>query len=281
VSNPLFKIKYKCLHPSCQVYCKKGELTFDEEYFSDLSAEYDEESLFKSPPDYCRLGFAQPFKVISRVNVEPSQVLSDERKEAVLSDGELTDPMEVLKAEHQGLLKRLEAIEEQLRKRDLDGLWLTTAAVENDIIRHAVMKEEQVLFPAIADLIPMGHSLISIMHEDHREFLSLLHAMRAALQDGEVLDGIANTIIVNLKSHIRKEDGELFGMIDEHIDVEMKRGLLEQFAAIQKSYVSIEPGERTGGKLSSYSELRRKIDEEVDVMRHNLVNQDSSCCEHA
>ncbi len=281
MSNPLFKIKYKCLHPSCQVYCKKGELTFDEEYFSDLSAEYDEESLFKSPPDYCRLGFAQPFKVISRANVEPSQVLSAERSDVVHGDVALTDPIEMLKAEHQSILKNLDRIEEQLRKRDLDGLWLTTATIENEIILHSVMKEEQALFPAIADLVPMGPSLISIMHEDHREFLSLLHAMRAALQDCEVLNGIANTIIVNLKSHIRKEDGELFDMIDEHIDVEMKRELLEQFAAIEKSYVTIEPGERTGGKLSSYTDLRKKIDAEVDAMRHNLVNQESSCCEHA
>jgi hemerythrin-like domain-containing protein len=281
VSNPLFKIKYKCLHPSCQVYCKKGELTFDEEYFSDLSTEYDEESLFKSPPDYCRLGFAQPFKVISRVNVDPSQVLSDERKEAVHGDVALTGPMEMLKAEHQGILKNLDAIEEQLRKRDLDGLWRTTAAVENDIILHSVMKEEQALFPAIADLVPIGHSLVSIMHEDHKEFLSLLHALRAALQDGEILGGIANSIVVNLRSHIRKEDGEFFGMIDEHIDGEMRKWLLEQFAAIEKSYVPIELGERTGGKLSSYSELRKKIDAEVDAMRHNLINQESSCCEHA
>ncbi|MFQ5328765.1 MAG: hemerythrin domain-containing protein [Thermodesulfobacteriota bacterium] len=281
MSNPLFKIKYKCLHPSCQVYCKKGELTFDEEYFSDLSAEYDDESLFKSPPDYCRLGFMQPFKVISRVNVEPSQVLRGEESEVVAGDAELTDPMEILKAEHQGVLKRLDAIEVQLRKRDLDGLWRTTAAVENDIIRHSIMKEEQALFPAIVDLVPMGHSLVSIMHEDHKEFLSLLHALRAALQDGEVLDGIANSIIVNLRSHIRKEDGEFFGMIDEHIDGELRKDLMEKFAAIEKSYVPIEPGERAGGKLSSYSDLRRKIDAEVDAMRHNLINQESSCCEHA
>ncbi|MCP3676464.1 MAG: hemerythrin domain-containing protein, partial [Deltaproteobacteria bacterium] len=158
MSNPLFKIKYKCLHPSCQVYCKKGELTFDEEYFSDLSAEYDEESLFKSPPDYCRLGFAQPFKVISRANVEPSQVLSAEGSDVVHGDVALTDPIEMLKAEHQSILKNLDRIEEQLRKRDLDGLWLTTATIENEIILHSVMKEEQALFPAIADLVPMGPS---------------------------------------------------------------------------------------------------------------------------
>lgn len=280
VSNPLFKIKYKCLHPSCQVHCKKGELTFDEEYFSCLLAEYEDESLFKSPPDYCRLGFMQPFKVISRANVESSQILRGEQSEAVPSDAKLTDPMEILKAEHQSVLKRLDAIEEQLRKRDLDGLWRTTAAVENDIIRHSVMKEEQALFPAIVDLVPMGHSLVSIMHEDHKEFLSLLHALRAALQDGEVLDGIANSIIVNMRSHIRKEDGEFFGMIDEHLDGELRKDLLEKFASIDKSYVPIELGERAGGKLSSYSDLRRKIDAEVDAMRHNLINQESSCCEH-
>ncbi|MFQ5585735.1 MAG: hemerythrin domain-containing protein [Thermodesulfobacteriota bacterium] len=281
MSKPQLKIKYRCLHPSCQVFCKKGELTLDDENFGELTAAYDEESVFKSPRNYCRLGFAQPFKAVSMEEVVPSYPGEDASADAQQSQGEITDPLDMLKGEHQGVLKKLDAIEEQIRRRDLDALWLTTAAVENDIVLHSIMKEEQALFPAIENVIPMGPSLISIMHEDHKEFLSLLHALRAALQDGEVLDGIANSIIVNLRSHIRKEDSEFFGMIDDHIDEEMKKGLLDQFVAIDKSYVPIEPGVRTGGRLSSYSELRKKIDAEVDAMRHNLVNQESSCCEHA
>jgi len=282
VTKSLRKVKYTCLHPSCQVYCKKGELTFDSEAFSELYAECDDPSEFKSPPDYCRLGFAQPFKVVSMEDVVASHGERDAGPEVVPdSGGTITNPMAILKLEHKGVLEKLATIEDQIKKRDLDGLWATTAAIENDIVLHSVMKEEQALFPAIAKTMPMAPSLINIMHEDHKEFLSLLHALRAALQDDEILNGIATTIVVNLKSHIRKEDLEFFQMIDEHLDDTTRKALLDQFAAIESSYVPLELGVRTGSKISSYTELRRKIDEEVDAMRHNLVNQDSSCCEHA
>ena len=67
------------------------------------------------------------------------------------------DPLWMLSDEHQHVLAKLEVIEEQVRKRDIEGLWESTASVENDIILHAI-KEEEVLFPLI-NVFPWARGL--------------------------------------------------------------------------------------------------------------------------
>jgi hemerythrin-like domain-containing protein len=280
MSERLLKIKYECLHPSCQVFCKRGEFSLDESTFNELSSAFDDKSVFKSPQNACRLGYSQPLKVISieedRTSIEEKDMADD----AGCTHDELTDPIEILKVEHRGVLKKLDLIEEQLKKRDMDGLWITTAALENDILFHSILKEEQALFPAVEAKIPMGLSLVAIMHEDHREFLSLLHALRSGLRDGDILDGIAMSIIMNLKNHIRKEDEEFFGMVNDCMDGGEKKALLEKMNALEKTHVPVEPGERTKEGPSSYSKEREKINAEIDAIRHNLTNQDGGQCQH-
>ncbi|MEE9591631.1 MAG: hemerythrin domain-containing protein [Thermodesulfobacteriota bacterium] len=280
MSERLLKIRYKCLHPSCQVFCKGGEFSLDESTFNELAAAFDDKSVFKSPRNACRLGYSQPFKIVSveedRTSIEEMDMAGD----ASCALDESTDLIEILKAEHRGVLKKLDLIEEQLKKRDVDGLWITTAAIENDILFHSILKEEQALFPAVEAKIPMGPSLIAIMHEDHKEFLSLLHALRSGLRDGDILDGIARSIIMNLKNHILKEDEEFFGMVNDHMDEEEKKALLEKMNALEKTHVPIEPGDRTKEGPSSYSEERKKMNAEIDAMRHNLANQDGGQCQH-
>ncbi|MBE9504773.1 MAG: hemerythrin domain-containing protein [Proteobacteria bacterium] len=278
MSDTVLKIKYECLHPSCAVFCRKGKLYLDGALFSELSAANDAEDTFKSPSGVCRLGFSQPFKALSVVE-EAIDAAAEGESQEVHSD---SDPFVLLEAEHKEVLKKLDLIERQVRKRDVDGLWVTTAMVQNDIILHSIKEEEQLLFPLVLEKeVPMGDSFIAIMKEDHREFISLLHAFRCGLQDGEILDGLVGSLIINLRNHIIKEDEAFFPITNENLEEEDKVKLFDGMIAIKKDHVPIEAGIRSEKPLSPLSEDRDKIDAELVGIREGSSKgggSDAGCC---
>ncbi len=273
-TEKMLRVKYVCLHPSCQVFCKKGEILVDEEEFSKLSERTDSEDTFRSPADICRMGYAQEFRV-----VEVNRALDEEESSGEERTAE-NDPLKMLSSEHQEVLKRLELIEDQVRRRDIEGLWLSTAHLENDIILHSIKKEEESLFPLVEDRIPMGPALIGIMKEDHREFISILHGFRCGLQDGEILDGPVNSLIANLRHHIKKEDEEFFTLIDDHLEEEDRKTLLKQMQELEDAHIPLEPGDRKAKGLSPFSEDRRKMDAEILAIKALTSKGDDSCCGH-
>lgn len=267
-------IKYRCMHPSCAVNCREGYLTMDEDFFNKLKSQYEEPELFRSPRGVCRLGFSQTFKVNKMEVIDESQVAG---KAAAADELAKNDPILVLVDEHKTILKKLEAIEEQLRKRDLEGLWMATNQLENALVLHSGIKEEEVLFPTISGIVPLGESLIAIVKEEHREVLSLLHAFRTALEDGDILDGLLISVNVSLKSHIRKEDQEFFEMLAKYIDDDLKKSLIEGMKKVGETYVPIEPGDRL--KISEEKKAakakRDQMNEEFAAIKENTM---SGCC---
>ena len=99
-------IKYQCQHPSCQVFCKKGELALEETAFEELKEAYDDEKIFKSPRGICKMGYNQPFKIVSVTDEAAGEAASDEK-----TDAGGADPIEILKAEHKEVLSKLEDLD--------------------------------------------------------------------------------------------------------------------------------------------------------------------------
>ena len=120
-------------------------------------------------------------------------------------------------------------------------------------------------------------TFLQIIHEDHKEVLSLLHSFRAGLQDNEILDGIVNSLIVNLKNHIRKEDDEFFKMIDWHFTAEDRNSLVEQMNKIDDEFVPEKVGDRSEKIDSPYLENRKKLDSEIANAKHGSITDDWSC----
>ncbi len=280
MTEQMILVKYQCQHTSCQVNCKSGELMLDESYFNELSDVYEEKELFRSPRGVCRMGFNQPFKVvsISEIVEGDAEVMTEAEENAAILH-KTTDPIEILKEEHNTVLKNLDRIEAQIQRRDVEGLWTTVADVENEIILHSILKEEEVLFPLIAAM-PLGEGLTAIMMEDHRELLSLLNSLRTGLRKGDIFDGIAHSMVANLRSHIQKENGEFFDMVDNYLDSEGKVKLFEGMAKIQKVFVATPPGERCE---LAYDEndaevlKRNLIEESILSIKDQLSNQCGSC----
>jgi len=231
MGDKILKIKYRCQHPSCQIkVCREGEITIEESKFLELLSAYDEADIFKSPKGICRLGFSQPFKII------------EEEEETI--EEEIESPVEILKEEHKKVLKLLETMEDQIKKRDIEGLWITSARVEDEITLHSIEKEEGVLFPIIKKVAPSIEGHLMIMHEDHQELMALLHSFREGLQEDDILDGVAYSVISNLRSHIRKEDNEFFDEVDKVLDLDMKKKLLEGMKIMEERHVPVKPGDR-------------------------------------
>lgn len=273
------RVTYKCLHPSCVVFCKEGMLTMDEELYRDLLLENDEKDVFKSPRGACRMGFSQPFKAegVETFDDMNSEQEIQKREPSLNSD----DPLEVLIAEHQRVLDKLNEIEVHLKRRDVDGLWQASADLENDITLHSVHKEEELLFPRVQNLLPLAQGLVTIIQEDHREFMTLLHSFRSALVDGDILDGIARSIIENLRNHIRKEDEEFFDIIDKHLDLKTKEIILKDMKAMDMSFVPSEAGVRTEARDRSTAKARSMHDEAADCARDARLADAASgggCC---
>lgn len=285
MTEQVLEIKYKCLHESCQIKgCREGVLTLEESTFDRLSALFEDKALFKSPRGMCRLGFPQTLKVI---NISKSGSAMVEREEGEGAEAVIgkkgeekgVDPIEVLMEEHRVVLKRLELIEEQIRKRDIDGLWITTADVENDIILHSIEKEEGVLFPLLKASSPLIEGAISIMKEEHRELIALIDSIRSALKEGDIFDSVIYSAIANLRSHISKEDNEFFEMVDNYLDAEGKMQLLQGMAKADKSHIVVQAGNRleeSSSERDASSSEREKFNEALLAAKRSA--KDEGCC---
>ncbi|MFQ5442024.1 MAG: hemerythrin domain-containing protein [Thermodesulfobacteriota bacterium] len=278
MSEKIVEIRYKCTHPSCVVKCRDGSVTVYEDYFNELSGACEEKDLFKSPRGVCRLGFTQKFRALSVQDVTDA---GESREESVDGASMEKGPIEILMAEHERVLEKIELIEQQIRRRDVDGLWASTAELQNDITIHSFHKEEEALFPALRDLMPLAESLVAIVKEDHREVLSLLSCFRNALIDGDILDGIAKSIIVNLSNHIRKEDLEFFELIKDALDSDTSSRILEGMKKIDETFERVPAGDRLEAQSQSKAEERQAFDEAATLAREAALADAGSgggCC---
>jgi hemerythrin-like domain-containing protein len=273
------------MHPSCVVNCREGELELDPGYFKELSAAYEGDDLFKSPQGICRLGFNQQFKVLSLKTVSEGDLQAAEQAEG-LAEEPATDgdaPIEILMAEHQVVLKKLDEIELQVRRRDVEALWVLTAELVNQIIRHSLKKEEEILFPVLDELIPLAEGLVAIVREDHAELMNLLHSFRVGLSVGEIMDGVINSMIVNLRNHIRKEDGEFFTLIKGQLGSDAAKLILDGMEKVDETFVPVETGELAIDKAreSDQAKKRRFFEDQAAAAREATQNDASTggaCC---
>lgn len=279
MSAQALEIKYKCKHPSCIVNCREGVVEIGEDLYNELSEAYEEEDLFRSPRGFCRLGFAQPLKAIEvrTLNGEDEATAEDPGEKGI----DLENPVDILKAEHQEVLNLLQSMEGQLRKRELEKLWASVTELEYCLDKHSMKKEEEVLFPILKELMPLGEGLVAIVQEDHLEVLNLLFSFRDALADGDIFDGIINSVITNLESHIRKEDEEFFELVEKTLDDESRARVLEGMSKIDETYPEFKVPDRHehAAKARESREKRKKMDEQILAVKDLVnVNSDGGCC---
>lgn len=259
------EIKYRCTQGTCCAICRQGTIAFDEAAFNELKAAYEDPELFRSPKGYCKLGFSRPFKIMEIVRLAPE---ADGAEEQWLDEN---DPIGTLILEHRQILKMFDEVEAQIKRRDIKALWVSTYELANAIHLHSGLKEEEVLFPAMRDVLAFGESLTAIIKEEHREIMTLLSNFRSALEEETILDSIITSMIVSLRGHIRKEDQEFFEMVDKCLDRNMRIGIAEGMRKIEAEFTPAPITEMQ----RRVNEARGEFDEEVIALRE-LTHQ--GCC---
>lgn len=148
---------------------------------------------------------------------------------------------EVLSDEHR-VIERVLAVVEKLATAPVEGS-LDSWKKALDFFSHFAdqchhFKEEQVLFPAIAEGgIPRDGGPIGMMLMEHEEGRAYVRAMLSAIPLVEAKNQVAKEILVDkakaylrlLKDHIQKEDEILFRIADDVISPDEQKQLLRSF----------------------------------------------------
>lgn len=158
-------------------------------------------------------------------------------------------PTEMLKEDHQHVLKKLDDMEEITHHLDKKGevsakLKELAAFFETEFWVHFT-KEEEALFPEIEKFIPRESGPIGMMlieHEDLRKTNSQLQpAFAAYLRDSDnaearkVIQKDGTHFIELLRNHIDKEDNILFMIADMHLDKDQIYNVAQLFDKIEKA----------------------------------------------
>ncbi|MFQ6015589.1 MAG: hemerythrin domain-containing protein [Anaerolineae bacterium] len=136
----------------------------------------------------------------------------------------ISDPIVVLMQEHQEGLKALERMAQaarQLKNGDFSAGAMAqldeAASFINGEIRQHNEKEENALFPALAQFLP-SPGPVDVMLSEHRELWNLEDRLESllkkpeGLENGIALAETALAIVSLLRGHIDKEDNVLYPM---------------------------------------------------------------------
>lgn len=158
-------------------------------------------------------------------------------------------PTDILKAEHQEVLQKLDTLEDVINRLHEKAaiaapLKDLTTFFNTDFWTHFA-KEEEALFPELEKFIPREAGPVGVMlaeHEDLRRTNAEIQRATSEYLSGSdnvqtraVLQERGTHFVTVLREHINKEDNILFMMADMHLDQEQVNSVLERFEKIKTS----------------------------------------------
>ncbi|MEW6295172.1 MAG: hemerythrin domain-containing protein [Candidatus Diapherotrites archaeon] len=144
------------------------------------------------------------------------------------------NPTQVLRKEHEKVLKILDELEESTEKRDLNNSSKNIAVLEKEFEKHSLNKEEKALFPEFEKFVPREGGPTGVMILEHQELVESIKNFKDAikLNDPKKLNEIGSHIISLLRQHIDKENAMLFTMAEMHLNSKQKEFILKKFKKI-------------------------------------------------
>lgn len=146
------------------------------------------------------------------------------------------NPTDVLRKEHDKVLKILASLESNLNKNDIRQSKNNINILQKEFDKHSLNKEEKALFPEIEKFMPREGGPTGMMIIEHKELVELIKNFRLSIKtkDLEKLNEIGTHIISLLRQHIDKENNILFMIADMHLDDKQKKAILDKFKKIDK-----------------------------------------------
>ena len=140
-------------------------------------------------------------------------------------------PTEILREEHDVVLKLLDELEQNIGKKDIKSSEKNMLVLEKEFEKHSLNKEEKALFPEIEKFIPREGGPTGMMIIEHKELVESINNSKDAIKtkNFKKLDSNGSHIIELLRQHIDKENNILFMMAEMHLDDKQKKMISEKF----------------------------------------------------
>ena len=148
----------------------------------------------------------------------------------------MTKAFEILRKEHEQVLKVLDKLENNLNENNLSSAKKNIKLLEEEFDKHSLYKEEKILFPEIEKFIPRDGGPTGVMITEHKELIELMRNFNKLLEEKNLsrLNETGMSIINILREHINKEDNMLFMIADMHLSEKQKKSVLERFKKIDE-----------------------------------------------
>jgi len=143
------------------------------------------------------------------------------------------NPLEILRNEHNIVLKVLNNLETDLEARNISQAKKSIELLEKEFNRHSLNKEEKVLFPEIEKFMPRENGPTGMMIIEHKDLTESIKKFKQ-INNSKNLNEIGSYIINLLREHIDKENNMLFMMADMHLDAKQKEIILKKFKEIDR-----------------------------------------------
>ena len=131
-------------------------------------------------------------------------------------------PFDILRKEHDKVLKILDSLELNLEKKDIMQSKNNINILQEEFNKHSLNKEEKVLFPEIEKFMPREGGPTGMMIIEHKDLTGSIKIFKDE-KDINNLIGTSSHIIGLLREHIDKENNMLFMMAEMHLDDKQKK----------------------------------------------------------
>jgi len=145
-------------------------------------------------------------------------------------------PFDILRKEHDKVLKILNSLEADLNKKDINQSKNNINLLQKEFNKHSLNKEEKVLFPEIEKFMPRDGGPTGMMIIEHKDLTESMGNFYSAIKTKNIgkLEEIGNHIINLLREHIDKENNMLFMMAEMHFDDKQKEIIIKKFKEIDQ-----------------------------------------------
>ncbi len=140
-------------------------------------------------------------------------------------------PTDILRKEHDKVLKILDSLESNLNEKDIRQSKNNINTLQEEFNKHSLNKEEKVLFPEIEKFMPRDGGPTGMMIIEHEDLTESIEMFKDE-EDINKLIEIGDHIINLLREHINKENNMLFMMAEMHLNDKQKEIILKKFKEI-------------------------------------------------
>ena len=141
------------------------------------------------------------------------------------------NPLDILRKEHDRVLKILDNLEANLNKKDVRQSKNNINILKKEFDKHSLNKEEKILFPEIEKFMPRDGGPTGMMIIEHKELIESIKMFKDEKDINNLIE-TGSHIINLLREHIDKENNMLFMMAEMHLNDKQKEIIIKKFKEI-------------------------------------------------